>query len=142
MTNAEIRDKLAGKGLKVTPQRVAVLEALDVLHNHPSVDQIIEYIRRNHPNIATGTVYKVLDTLTAQKIINRIKTDKDVMRYDADIMKHHHIFSSDSGMITDYYDDKLTGMLHEYFKKNKIPGLEIEDIQLHIIGRSEYHEKC
>ncbi len=59
----DIRTLLKENGLKVTPQRVAIFEAIVILNNHPTAEKIIDYIKRNHPNIAVGTVYKVLDSL-------------------------------------------------------------------------------
>ena len=56
-------------GLKVTPQRVAILEAIITLNNHPTAENIIDFIRKNHPNIATATVYKVLDILVENSLI-------------------------------------------------------------------------
>ena len=79
----EIRNKLIEKGLKVTPQRIAILEAIIKLNNHPTAENIIDYIRKNHPNIATATVYKVLDALVANELIKKVKTERDIMRYDA-----------------------------------------------------------
>ena len=52
----DIRDKLAKKGLKITPQRMNILEAIYDLDHHPTADNIIEHAREKHPNIATGTV--------------------------------------------------------------------------------------
>ena len=46
MKISEIRSKLIEKGLKVTPQRMAILEAIIVLNNHPTAENIIEYIRK------------------------------------------------------------------------------------------------
>ena len=142
MTIQLIRDKLVEKGLKVTPQRMAVIEAIEALHNHPTAEQIINYVRKNHPNIASGTVYNVLDTLTDNNIIVKVKTDRDIMRYDGDLEKHHHIHCTGSDTIADYYDEELNQMLEQYFKKKKVPGLSIEDIQLHIIGRYDGQNKC
>jgi len=62
-----IREVLSEKGLKITPQRISILEAIYSLQNHPTADNIIEYIRKSHPNIATGTVYKVLETLCCNR---------------------------------------------------------------------------
>ncbi|VAX24926.1 hypothetical protein MNBD_IGNAVI01-2183 [hydrothermal vent metagenome] len=130
-----IKEKLTGCGLKVTPQRIAILEAVYVLNNHPTAENIITYIRKTHPNIATGTVYKVLDTLVESKLIKKIKTEKDIMRYDGILDQHHHLFSSESDRIEDYSDDKLDKLLEEYFKKKKIPGFRVEEIKLHINGK-------
>jgi Fur family peroxide stress response transcriptional regulator len=131
----EIRNKLSAKGLKVTPQRMAILEAIIKLNNHPAAENIIEYIRKNHPNIATATVYKVLDALVENELIKKVKTEKDVMRYDAVLENHHHLYCSDSDRIEDYFDDELNQLLDNHFQKRGIPGFEIEDIKLQIIGK-------
>lgn len=135
MKNTELRDKLIGKGLKVTPQRIAILEAINQLKNHPTVDNIIEYIRNYHPNIATATVYKVLDALIANGLIRKVKTEKDVMRYDAVMERHHHLYCSESDRIEDFVDPELSQIVEKYFKKKKIPYFEIEDVRLQIIGK-------
>jgi len=131
----EIRNKLMEKGLKVTPQRVAILEAIVKLNNHPTAENIIDYIRKNHPNIATATVYKVLDALIVNELIKKVKTEKDIMRYDAIVESHHHIYFSDSDRIEDYNDNELNTLLEKYFEKKRIPDFKIEDIRLQIIGK-------
>lgn len=134
MTANEIRNKLSEKGLKVTPQRVAILEAITKLNNHPTAENIIEYIRRNHPNIATATVYKVLDALAGNDLIKKVKTDRDIMRYDAITENHHHLYCAESDRIEDYFDTELNEMIGNYFAKKGIPDFEIADIKLQIIG--------
>jgi len=134
MTANEIRNKLSEKGLKVTPQRVAILEAITKLNNHPTAENIIEYIRRNHPNIATATVYKVLDALSGNDLIKKVKTDRDIMRYDAITENHHHLYCAESDRIEDYFDTELNEMIGNYFAKKGIPDFEIADIKLQIIG--------
>jgi Fur family peroxide stress response transcriptional regulator len=134
MKVTEIRNKLTEKRLKVTPQRIAILEAIVNLNNHPTAENIIDYIRKNHPNIATATVYKVLEALVSHELIRKVKTEKDVMRYDAIMESHHHLYYSDSDRIEDFVDTELNELLEKYFEKKKIPGFKIEDIKLQIIG--------
>ncbi len=129
-----VRNKLASKGLRVTPQRMSILEAIIELANHPSVEQIIELIREEHPNIATGTVYKVLDTLVDSNLITRVHTTKDVMRYDGDIENHHHLYCSTCDVIEDYYDEELDMILKDYFKTKKFSGFIVEEVILQIKG--------
>ncbi|MBL7906447.1 MAG: transcriptional repressor [Bacteroidales bacterium] len=135
MNAEEIRSRLKEKGLKVTPQRIAILEAFYNLNNHPTADNIIEYIRKNHPNISTATVYKVLDAFVSCGLVSRVKTERDVMRYDAITETHHHIYCSDSDCIEDYTDQELNQLLMEYFERKQIPDFTIEDLKLQIIGR-------
>ncbi|MBK7710914.1 MAG: transcriptional repressor [Bacteroidales bacterium] len=122
-------------GLKVTPQRIAVFDAVINLKNHPTAENITEYIKDYHPNIATGTVYKTLETLVQCRIINKVKTDNDVMRYDAIIEKHHHLYCSESDRIEDFYDNELTEIIDNYLKNTKIPNFRVEDIKLQIVGK-------
>ncbi len=131
----EIAGKLVEKGLKVTPQRIAILEAIIKLNNHPTADNIIEYIRKNHPYVATATVYKVLDALAENELIKRVKTDADIMRYDAIMESHHHLYCSESDRIEDYVDDELNQLIEEHFNRKGIPGFKIEDVRLQIIGK-------
>lgn len=126
---------LLDKGLKITPQRIAILEAIVKLNNHPTAENIIEYIRTNNPNIATATVYKVLDALIENGLLKKVKTEKDIMRYDAHLEKHHHLYSTDSDRIEDYTDDELNELLEKHFENKGIPGFTIEDIKLQIIGK-------
>ena len=130
-----IRNKLSEKGLKVTPQRVSILEAVCNSSNHPTADNIIEHIHKSHPNIATGTVYKVLDTLVENQLIKKVKTDRDIMRYDGIIETHHHLYCSRGDLIEDYTDKELDELLINYFKSKKITGFKIEEIVLQIRGK-------
>ena len=129
-----LRHKLQEKGLKVTPQRVAIFDAIVRLRNHPTADHIIDYVRSNHPNISVGTVYKVLDSLVENNLVKKVKTERDIMRYDAIMTNHHHLYCAETDRIEDFEDEKLNELLTEYFKKNKIKNFNIQDIKLQITG--------
>ena len=130
----ELNQKLKKVGLKVTPQRQAILEAVYQLGNHPTADNILEYIRNRHPNIATGTVYKILDVLVDKGLIKRVKTDKDNMRYDGIVEIHHHLYSANSERIEDFMDEEIDLLLEQFFSKKGIPGFQINEIRLQING--------
>ena len=134
MSLYETRDFLKEKNLKITPQRIAVLEAILELGNHPTAENIIESIKMNHPNIAIGTVYKILEIFVDNSIVKKVKTDKDIMRYDAILEKHHHLYCVESDRIEDYYDEELNQILEKHFENKKIKDFKIEDIKLQIIG--------
>jgi Fur family peroxide stress response transcriptional regulator len=126
---------LVDKGLKVTPQRIAVLDIILNLNNHPTAEDIAEYLRLNYPHVPIGTVYKILDVFVKTGIISRVKTDNDTIRYDTVTEKHHHLYFSDSEQIEDFYDNDLNKILENYFQKKQIPNFKIEDIKLQIIGK-------
>ena len=134
MKSTDIIGKLTQAGLKITPQRTAVLEAVVELRNHPTAENVFDFIKTNQPNIATGTVYKTLETFVEKGLIKKVKTDKDIMRYDAIIEPHHHLYCSSSDRIEDFSDPGLQQLIEDYFATHSIPNFKIEDIKLQIIG--------
>jgi Fur family transcriptional regulator, peroxide stress response regulator len=135
MANKSVIKILVGNGLRVTPQRIAVLEVVLTLKNHPNADRVIDYIRINYPHVSIGTVYKTLETLVNKGIINMVKTDTDIMRYDSVLEKHHHLYCSESDHIEDFFDNELDEILYNYLKNKNIPNFKIEDIRLQIVGK-------
>ncbi|NLN31816.1 MAG: transcriptional repressor [Bacteroidales bacterium] len=137
MADKNIIRILTENGLRVTPQRTAILEAIMNLHTHPTADDIVQYLRSSHTNIPHGTVYKILDKFVTTGIIQKVKTDGDLLRYDAVKARHHHLYSSVNNSIEDFYDDELDKILSDYFEKKEIPGFIVEDFKLQIIGKRE-----
>lgn len=135
MSKEYIIKSLKSCNLKVTPQRIAVMDGVINLKNHPTAENMIDYIKINHPNIATGTVYKTLDTLVKNNLIKRVKTDSEIMRYDAVIERHHHLYCSESDRIEDFYDENLNKIIDDYLKNKNISDFKIEDVKLQIMGR-------
>jgi Fur family peroxide stress response transcriptional regulator len=131
----DIRKKLTEKGLKVTPQRIAVLESIVILNNHPTAENIIDYIRKTSPNIAIATVYKILDVLVVNEIINKVKTERDIMRYDAILENHHHLYCSESDRIEDFVDPQLNEIIEKYLEIRRIPDFKFEEFKLQIRGK-------
>ncbi len=119
----------------MTPQRLAVFKAVRMHHNHPTADQLIGQVKKMHPGIATGTVYKILDILEEKRLVKKVKTEAGVMRYDAVTEQHHHLYCPETGQLHDYFDPELNTLLREYFKKTKISGFRMEDVQVHVSGK-------
>lgn len=137
MKTEDFREQLKQKGLKITPQRVAIYEAVIKLNNHPTAEKIFDYIRTNHPNISVGTVYKVLDSLVENNLLKKVKTEKDFMRYDAVLDNHHHLYCQETERIEDFEDPDLDRIIYGYFEKKEINGFRIKDINLQITGEFE-----
>jgi Fur family peroxide stress response transcriptional regulator len=134
MNTEKARLKIAEKGLKVTPQRIAVLEAIYELNNHPTAENIAVYIKKSQPNIAIGTIYKVLDVLVENQIIKKVTTVADKMRYDGATEHHHHLYCVECDLIEDYNDEELDILLTEYFGKKNIKGFKLKNFVLQING--------
>lgn len=131
-----IQELIKEKDLKVTPQRIGVLEAVYTLHNHPTAEQIIDFIHNKYPSIAIGTVYKTLDTFVKYRVINKVLTEGEVTRYDGVLKHHHHLYNEGNNEIKDYVNEELDEMLKTFFEKNAIEDYQISSITLHISVKS------
>ncbi len=133
----EIILKLNKAGLKITPQRVAVLQMLWEFHTHPTAEEMYAGVSKTIPGLSPTTIYNTLDTFVKKGLIKRVKTDADVMRYDAVTEHHHHLYCVVSDRMEDYFDPELDQMLTEYFNRKKINGFNVSDIRLQLMGDFE-----
>lgn len=125
---------LASKGLKITHQRIVVYQAALLSKSHPTAEQIFDSIKSNNPSISLATVYKTLETLVENQLINKVSSPQGKMRYDARIDKHNHIYISNTNEIVDYEDDELRDILLSYLNKKNFSNLNITDFKLQIKG--------
>lgn len=133
-TVQDIAKSISESGLKVTPQRVAVVQALKKLH-HPRAEDVFREVSASIPGLSPTTVYNVLDVLTDRGIICRVKTETGGMRYDAVADHHHHMYCMNSDRVEDYFDPELDQLLSEYFKSKNIAGFELQEIKLQLMGK-------
>lgn len=134
MDKNEITKKLSDKGLRVTPQRTAILNAILTLNNHPTAENIIDIVNEKYPNIAVGTVYKVLESFVENKIVKKVKTENGVMRFDPTMEKHHHLYCEETGRIEDYADEELDKMINDYFRKKGLGHFTVKEFKIDIKG--------
>lgn len=121
-------------GLKVTPQRINVLDLL-YTSNHPTAEHLIEKIKEKYSSTSSGTIYHILDIFIEKGLIRKVYTRKGVMRYDAILANHHHLHEEETDRIEDYFDDELSEMIKNYFENKPIKGFDLSDIKLKLMGK-------
>lgn len=107
--NKRYTERLVGKlravGLKITPQRIAILSFLDGNKSHPSVEEIHREVGRSFPTISLATVYNTLETLEKLGEVQALNIDPSRKRYDPDTSGHHHVRCDRCGEIRDVFFD-------------------------------------
>ncbi len=107
-------EKLRKAGLKITPQRRGILEALEKNPHHPTVEAIYEEIKKKMPDISLTTVYNTLKEL---KDLGELDIVQDInepsTRYDPNTENHNHLYCLSCGRIVDIDDDFSTLELNE-----------------------------
>ena len=130
----DIKKMLSDYGLKATVQRIVILETMLSMKTHPTAEEIFDSVKLKIPTVSLSTIYNTLDSFIEKKLINTVKNDTGIIRYDAFLDSHHHLYSESDGCISDYYDKDLDELLINYFKNKSIPNFEIKELRLQIKG--------
>ncbi len=128
-------EKITKAGLKLTIQRMAILEYLENTEIHPDADTVYQEIHKRFPNITISTVYNTLETFVKHNIINKVLTPEGKSRYDAKTESHHHLIDEENKKIYDIFDEELDKIIEEYLKNKKYSGYEIEKFKINFVGK-------
>lgn len=134
-----LKEKLRGKGLKVTQQRMLVLQTLaDRSGSHMAAEDIYELIRERYPEIGLATVYRTLQLLLEMQLVDRINLDDGCVRYEIGHLfegdtkhNHHHLICRVCGKVLPFEDD-LLDELERHIEEDT--GFHIQDHQLKFYG--------
>lgn len=119
-------EKFRNLGLKLTPQRLAVLECLDGNAEHPSAEIIFDEIKKKFPTISFATVYKTLEALKAKGEILELTIDPGRRRYDPNTKAHHHIICLQCKKVNDVQGDLSIALQGEAACGYEVVGNHIE----------------
>lgn len=84
-----------------TVQQAAVLDAVKYLANHPTADQVYDYIKDINPGLGRATVYRNLNKLSENGQLAKIKMFGSADRYDHNIHQHYHFVCEQCGAFCD-----------------------------------------
>ena len=84
-------DVLRDKGHKITPQRRAVINALLNCGPFSTALQLLEYVKKEQPDVSLDTVYRNLSLFQQLGIVNEIQMiNQDGNRFAISRDRHHH----------------------------------------------------
>lgn len=100
-TSREAAQQLRAADLRVTRQRVAVLDAV-AADPHTDAETIFGAVRIALPGVSRHTVYDILSALTLRGILRRIEPSGSSARYERRVGdNHHHLVCRSCGVIAD-----------------------------------------
>ncbi len=89
------------KNTRTTRQRSAILEDLQNTKAHPTAWEVFDAVRYRLPRISLGTVYRNLDKLCEQGLVQKLDLNDEVARYDVTIERHYHLKCAVCGGVID-----------------------------------------
>jgi len=140
----EFKKRLKEKGLKVTNQRLVVLETLETSSNqHLTAEQIFDLVKADNPEIGLATVYRTIQVLLELHLIDRVNFDDGSERYEIVRMgtkgarhHHHHLICINCGKVFEFEEDMMEGLETEIEKKT---GFHVIDHEVKLYG---YCKEC
>ena len=63
-------EELARSGVRLTPQRRAVIEVIQEANSQLGADKLLELARKRHPAIDRATVYRTIELLKRQRLVD------------------------------------------------------------------------
>lgn len=94
--------QLKRDGLKLTPQRIAIVRELADDLSHPTAQDLFERLRVGFPTMSFATVYNTLDALARCGLSSSLHLGGPV-RFDPNVAPHHHAVCDKCGAITDLH---------------------------------------
>lgn len=106
-------------GLKVTKQRMAILEGLNTGTAHVTAQEVYEVVNEKHPEIGFATVYRFLRKLTEQKFVTEVRMGGLPARYELTPKEHHdHLTCTSCGKIVEFENDEIERLQEEVSKNH------------------------
>ncbi|MGH2516705.1 MAG: Fur family transcriptional regulator [Ktedonobacterales bacterium] len=98
-------------GLRVTPQRLLILEALETSGGHMTADAILHWTAERYPAINLATIYRTLDLLTSVGLVTQTDLGGGASEFEivGDTL-HHHLVCEQCGSVTEVDDALLVPM--------------------------------
>ncbi|MEM8844981.1 MAG: Fur family transcriptional regulator [Pseudomonadota bacterium] len=123
---SDIISRLRSSNITPTHQRVLIGEALFEKAQHVSAEQVLAMVNKDNEEVSKATVYNTLGLFAQKGLINEVIIEPSKVFYDTNLVKHYHLYHTDSGKLEDIGSDQI--------KINQLPdipqGTALEDVDI------------
>ncbi len=134
MSETYLKDALATlreSGVRITPQRHAILEYLISSEAHPTADEIYRALEDDFPNMSVATVYNNLKVFLNTGLVKELTYGDSSSRFDFASHDHYHIICDECGKIVDFHHPGLQEVEH---LASHMTGFKVNSHRLEVYG--------
>lgn len=117
------------RGIRVTPQRLAVYRALAEDLAHPTVESVFSRLSKQLPGLSQATIYRTLQFLEDENLIRRVSSPGAKGRFDANVGPHQHLLCRVCGRL----EDISIPALHKAVLPT-VEGFTVEELDIRLVG--------
>lgn len=112
---------------RYSKQRELIHDNLINRTDHPDATTIYNDLKKNHPELSLGTVYRNLNILVEQELIKQLGHNKQFAHYDGNILPHAHFICNECLNIYDLGDQAafFNELLAQYDCGHQINSTEV-----------------
>ncbi|MDB6023796.1 MAG: fur [Verrucomicrobiales bacterium] len=132
---------LEEKSLRITSQRLAIIDTVFSTEEHFTAEQLLEWSRKKDKSVSRATVYRTLPLLTESGLVREMDFGKDYKFYDPNYAQHpnhNHIICQDCEKIVEFEDEKISRLENEISHKL---GFSVKSQRLQITGSCDELKK-
>ena len=122
---------LKESGVRITPQRHAVLDYLMNSIIHPTADDIYKALEGKFPNMSVATVYNNLRVLRENGLVRELTYGDASSRFECNLSDHYHIICESCGKIVDFHYPSLDEVES---LAQKVTGFEVSHHRMEVYG--------
>ncbi|HUS15556.1 MAG TPA: transcriptional repressor [Chloroflexia bacterium] len=104
---AQYQEKLVASGVRLTPQRFMVREAIVAQPGHTTADQVLATVQTRYPHVNKTTVYRTLELLSDLGMVAITHMGGNQAAYELVEVPHHHLICKECGWLIDLPDATL-----------------------------------
>ncbi len=127
-------EQLKSTGVRMTPQRHAILSFLMNSMNHPTADEIYKSLSAAFPSMSVATIYNNLRLFVDAGFVRELTYGDDSSRFDADLSEHYHAICRSCGKIVDFDYPPLMEVEAEASRQT---GFKVEGHRMEVYGQCE-----
>lgn len=120
--------------IKYSKQRELILNAVRKNRVHPTADYIYNLLKEENPGLSLGTVYRNLNLLAGEGIIQKIKIADGPDRFDGETGEHPHMTCTQCSQVIDLPLNCLNDMMRLDQEISKKTGHEINSHRTAFFG--------
>ena len=110
--------------LKVTPQRVAIVEELYIC-GHLNIDQLYNKLLDKFPSISLATIYKNMNSMIERNFVQEVKVPNEKSVYELSKANHAHFVCDGCKTIEDLHLDMQSILTQVQVNTNYTIGVKI-----------------
>ncbi len=104
------KDAARQAGIKLTHQRLEIFRVVAASSDHPSAETVFKSLQGQMPMLSHDTVYRTLWLLNDLGLVSTLGPKRESVRFDANLMPHHHYICIRCGLTRDFESVELNAL--------------------------------